>query len=53
VLQLREAVEGIDTERFVRLLEGFVDTAERWGERLARLHPDIVPEAPSPLGIRV
>jgi hypothetical protein len=39
-LQLREAAEGIDAERFVRLLEGFVDTATAWGERLARLRPD-------------
>jgi hypothetical protein len=52
-LQLREAAEGLDTDRFVRLLEGFVNTAERWAERLAHLRPDTPPEAPSPLGIRV
>ena len=52
-LQLREAAEGIDAERFVRLLEGFVETAERWAERIARLRPDTAEEAPSMLGIRV
>ena len=53
VLQYRESVEGLEPERFVRLIEGFLDTADAWRRRLTELRPDEAPPDAAAFQMRV
>lgn len=45
ILAYREPLEQLDLERFMQILEGFVNTTEYWLDRLDRLNHD---EGPAP-----
>ena len=53
VLQYREALDGLEPERFVRLIEGFLDTADAWRRILTELRPDEAPPDAAAFQMRV
>jgi hypothetical protein len=53
ILQYRESIESLDNERLVRLVEGFLDTADLWRRKLSELIPEGVPPDAPAFGLRV